>query len=143
MFIDPNARVPISDDEGNTIFIKAKMDIATDTAVTVEFARINSGTGFRAQKAYELALLYHNIVAWEGPAFKRPVLSKAGTPMLKNGAPVTKPIPCTRQAIGSLDPFAPLVARVLAAIDEQNREVLAEPDPKKLTSQSASDAAAT
>lgn len=100
LFIDPNQEVAVSDDDGSTIWIKQRMDFATDAAVTAESARLNRGTDRLMQRPYELALLYHNIVRWEGGLFAD--------------------LPCDRKHIGRLDPLHPLVRKVLTAIDEQN-----------------------
>lgn len=104
MFINPNSKIPVehTDDEGqtHTIYVRAKMDVDTLTRVKVEFNELNGSAQRLTLGAYQLALLRHNIVGWEGPAFDG--------------------VPCTREHIGRLDPDEPLVQRVLERIDELN-----------------------
>lgn len=115
LFIDPNQLVPVTEGD-NTIWILAKMSLDVDTAVTVEFRRINHGSPILLQKAQNLALLKHNIKKWEGPDF-----------MNGNG----KPMPCDAAHIGQLDPFAPLLTAVLLKIDELNSPPVAEVTPEE------------
>lgn len=123
MLIDPNARTAVTDDAGeNTIYIKAKMDMATETAVSVEFDRLNQRTVRRLQKTYELALLTFNVVAWEGPAFMRKVSNE------ETGEESLKLVACTPTTIGQLDPDEPLVRKVLEAIDLANAKKSADDD---------------
>lgn len=111
MFIDPNERIPITLD-GNTIYIRAKMSAAVRAAVQDEIKAKGLGDEsnleMRGIGSYRLALLRHNIVAWEGPAF-------AGHP-------------CTRANIDLLDLDDPLVEMVAEEIGRRNapRE---SPDP--------------
>lgn len=115
MFIDPTARVPVTDGR-NTIYIKAKMDVSTRAAVQNEMRA--AGTDEAEEfvmthiGSYRLALLTHNIVGWEGPDFEG--------------------VPCTRTNIGRLDPSEPLVIKVSQEIGERNasRE---SPDPNAVT----------
>jgi len=104
MFIDPNTRVPVTDGR-NTIYIKARMDMDTRARVQNEMRVMpNEATEevvLEKIGSYRLALLQHNIVAWEGPDF-------AG-------------VPCTREAIGRLDPNEPLVAKVAEEIGQRNK----------------------
>lgn len=115
MFVDPNQRVPVTDGP-NTIYIKARMDIDTRAAVQNEMrAAGNEATDEVVMShigSYRRAMLLHNIVAWDGPAF-------AG-------------VPCTRENIGRLDPHEPLVIKVAQEIGERNapRE---SPDPNAVT----------
>jgi hypothetical protein len=110
MFVNPNDRVAVTLD-GNTIYIKAKMDIGTRSAVQDEIRATTDGTeatGLAGLGSYRMALLRHNIVAWEGPAFEG--------------------YPCTRANISRLDPDEPLVELVAEEIGKRNapRE---SPDP--------------
>ena len=108
MFVDPNARVAVTLD-GNTIYIRSKMSAGVRAAVQDEMR----ARGFKSQEelsisgigSYRLALMEHNIVAWEGPAF----LDEKG-----------RPIPCTRLNIRNLDPTEPLVEAVAEEIGERN-----------------------
>jgi hypothetical protein len=103
MFIDPSAKVPISDEHGNTIYIRMKMDVATEGQFKDALVRITGGRkalkSFMVGKA-QTALLQLNIVAWEGPRFTG--------------------VPCNHTMIGRLDPHEPLVAKVLQEIDRRN-----------------------
>lgn len=101
MFV-PTEPVPVSDGE-NTIFIRPKMGRGVEALVASDFSEL----GGRSQMAYDLCLLRHNIVRWEGPAFTD-----------DNG----KPILPTRQNIDRLDSFEPLVDKVLQKIAELNRK---------------------
>lgn len=127
MFINPNARVPVehtSDDgQTNTIYVRAKMDVDTLTRVKVEFNQINGGAERLTLGAYQLALLRHNIVGWEGPAFTD--------------------VPCTREHIGRLDPDEPLVASVLEKIDELNPPARTEDPPARANGQKKAPAGVT
>ena len=112
IFIDPNQEHPVSDDAGNTIWIKSKMDYGTETAVTTEAARLNRGGDLLLKRPYELALLLHNIKRWEGPLFTGP------------DGRVTD---CDRQHISQFDPNHPLIPKVLAEIDRLNAPPTAPP----------------
>lgn len=110
MFIDSQARVPVTLD-GNTIYIKAKMDLATRSAVQDEIAAKGAGSDeveVRGIGSYRMALLVHNIVGWEGPAFEG--------------------VTCNRTNIMRLDPEEPLVEAVAAEIGERNKPK-ESPDP--------------
>lgn len=123
MIIDPNERVPVSDEQGNVIYIRPKMDLATRTAALDELLEVDGrdpqNPALRTVRVgmYNLILLRHNILAWEGPAFR-----------YSDG----RAIPCTPETIGQLDPDEPLVQRVLAEIDRRNRRPTS-PDPKSPT----------
>lgn len=126
MFINPAARVPVEhtgdDGETNTIYVRAKMDVDTLTRVKVEFNQINGENARLTLGAYQLALLRHNIVGWEGPAFQD--------------------VPCTRQHIGRLDPDEPLVQRVLEKIEQLNPPPRTE-DPEPAEGNPTAPASAT
>lgn len=122
MFVQTD-RVPISDDRGNTIFIKPKMDYGTRNAVmsagadarmdekgNVVGAKIDIG---RQQNA----LLVHNIVDWSGPDFEG--------------------VACTPVNKLRLDPDEPLVAEVLEEIARRNPQKQA-PSPKSRTASGSS-----
>lgn len=107
MFISPNAKVPVTL-EGNTIYIKAKMDAGTRALVQNEIAATNSvskDTEITGLGSYSLALLVHNIVGWEGPAF----VDERGAPVL-----------CNKLNIGRLDLDEPLIELVREEIGKRN-----------------------
>ena len=114
MFIDVS-KIAVTHGE-NTIFVKRKMDFGTTALVRDELFRIGLRNGgkpdsvYVSQGAQELALLVHNIVGWEGPGF-------AG-------------VPCTEENIKRLDPDEPIIAAVVAKINELNTKRAGEPDPK-------------
>lgn len=106
MFVDPNERVPVTVGE-NTVSIRAKMNAAITAKVNDEFSLIaGQNEGLGGMGSYSLALLVHNIVAWEGPDF----VDAGG-----------KPIPCTRANIERLDPDDPLVEAVREEIGRRNQ----------------------
>lgn len=115
MFVNPQARVPVTLGE-NTIYVKAKMDLGTKSAIQDEIrakgADINEQE-VRGIGSYRLLLMVHNIVAWEGPDF----IDERG-----------KAIPCTRENIKRLDPTEPLCDLVAERIGELNAAP-ASPDP--------------
>lgn len=120
LFIDPNQLVPVTLGE-DTIWVLSKMSLDVDTAVTVEFNRINQGT--RSLKAYDTALLKHNIKKWEGPGFTHVVKQGKGEK--------EETIPCTPKNIGLLDPLNPIIKLVLAKIDELNKPPVAQVTPQE------------
>src|SRR5262245_681748 len=94
----------------NIIWIRSKMDIATDAKVKSELLRFGKDSQIEAHIGEnELSLLIHNIVKWEGPDL--------GT------------VPCTPEQIRKLDPTEPHLRAVLAAIAERNQRA-AGPSPK-------------
>ena len=107
MFISPSAKVPVTLD-GNTIYIRAKMDAGTRALVQNEIAATNNvskDTEITGLGSYSLALLVHNIVAWEGAAF----VDERG-----------QPIPCNKLTIGRLDLDEPLIELVREEIGKRN-----------------------
>ena len=98
MFVSEET-VAVSDGE-NTIYRRAKMGRGVEARVSADFMSL----GGASQRAYNLVLLYHNIVSWHGPAFT------------VNG----NPVPCTRKYIDLLDPEEPLIAAVLEEIAADN-----------------------
>lgn len=109
-FVNVNARVTVADENGNTVTVRAKMSISVNANVVAELKRFN-----RTAYGQDLALLVHNIVAWDGPLFQ----DDAG-----------RPVKCNRQNIFSLDPtnsgWAALQTKVLTKIDELNRKPTVE-----------------
>lgn len=53
-------RISVTDDAGNTVYVRRKMDLGTRLRVTEAFQK---GEGL-------IALYVHNIMGWEGPDFK-------------------------------------------------------------------------
>jgi len=125
MFIDRNARVGVSDEQGNVIYVREKMDVKTKGLVSDALASLSSdvmdgsGEGDIALRlgSHNCVLLVHNIVAWEGPAF----VDARG-----------RAIPCTREWIERLDPDEPLVDKVLGEINTRNVRP-ESPDPNSPT----------
>ena len=116
MFIDPNQRVPVTLGQ-NTVWIKAKMDLGTRAAVQDEIRasgiKVEQDIEMHGIGSYRMALMRHNIVAWEGPDF-----------LDGNG----NPVPCSRQNISRLDPNEPLVEAVADEIGRRNQPA-EQPDP--------------
>lgn len=115
MFIDPNARVAVSDGR-NTVFIKAKMDAGTRAAVEDAMrptgGEVVEDIVIRGLGSYRLALLVHNVVAWEGPDFEG--------------------VPCTRGNLLRVDPTEPIWAEVAEQIGIRNKPRVS-PDPNLAT----------
>lgn len=114
IFIKKDDRVSVSIDGGvNVIWIKRKMDVGTSNRVQdalfsvmgldekggYQSVSINSGRKLTL-------LLQNNIVAWEGPLFR--------------DEDTGNPVPCTSQAIETLDPHDPLVEAVLEEVGLRN-----------------------
>lgn len=101
MFVTEES-VAVSDEAGNVICVRAKMGRGVEARVSADFAEL----GGRSQLAYELCLLRHNIVSWEGPAFTN---AKGETILV------------TRRNVDRLDSAEPLIALVVQKIGELNR----------------------
>jgi hypothetical protein len=114
MFIS-DERVPIADDQGNTVYIRSKMGRAVFNAVLGDAMQMEAGQKDAKMNIgeYLTSLLVHNIVAWEGPAFT----DERG-----------KPIPCTAENIGKLDVDEPLIDRVAEEIAQRNPRKQADPN---------------
>jgi hypothetical protein len=114
--IDPKKRITVGPDEnGNYFYLRAKMDIATKTAVIAEYGRLSRGLGIVPDAAYELSLIRNNLRSWTGPDY-----------MDADG----KVLPCNPITIGQLDPDDSLFRQALAAINEANKRPEApEPPP--------------
>lgn len=115
MFVDPNARVPVTLGE-NTIYVKAKMDMGTRALLEDEIRTNGKAVDeaeLRGLGSYRLLLLVHNIVDWEGPGFADAQGRK---------------VPCSRENIKRLDPNEPICAMVAERIGELNRSP-ESPDP--------------
>lgn len=100
-FLD-TARLTVSDDQGNTIWIRRKMDWGTKAAFldTMGTKGLMGGAG-----SYSLLLAEYNFLDWAGPLFT----DDAG-----------RVKPCTPETIRTLDPDLEVVALALAAIARQN-----------------------
>lgn len=105
-------RIPISDDQGNTIYIRSKMDYGTVNKVNGAALRLTVGQAQREEEieldvgAYQVALLQYNIIAWSGPDFTG-----------EDG----KLFPCNPMKIAELDPEQPILAVVLEEIAARNK----------------------
>lgn len=119
MFIDPTERVPvyefdpnevISDEPPNIIFIRPKMDYATQKRVGTAGYKVGlKGKEDEFDVADNLiALMTFNIVGWSGPLFDG--------------------VPCTKENIQRLDPDQPVVEKALEEISRRNSK--ASPNPK-------------
>lgn len=97
---------PVAVQDGpNTIYVKAKMDFGTKTAVMDALQELTTRDGTTPNVAlhfgaYQVALLQHNVTGWSGPAFQG--------------------VPCTPDMIARLDPDEPLVQKALEEIARRN-----------------------
>lgn len=116
MFVD-KTKVPVTINDEDVIYILPKMPFGVRQRVMGELARIDSdgtqrGTDFHINLgAYNIALMQHNIVGWEGPSFEG--------------------VPCTRENIEQLDPDEPLVDKVLQEIGRRNPVNPEKPSPNR------------
>lgn len=101
--------VAVTDDEGNTIYIRSKMDYGVRSRVLSAITKMHGSDMTTDMGAYNLALLRENIVRWEGPAFD----GVAFAPDL----------------VEQLDPDLPVVDRALAEINQRNTKA-ATPEKK-------------
>lgn len=135
-FIDPSARVGVSDDEGNTIYVRAKMTLQVRGQVQRELASYrfdindqgvvdNTRTEVVTSPQQQLLILLKaNIVDWDGPAFQE---------RRRDGKPTGKKVPVSPAAIARLDPDWDLIQRVKTMIDELNAPVtLPEPEDESI-----------
>jgi hypothetical protein len=104
MFVQA-ARVPVTLDGDNTIYIREKMDFGTKQKVMAAFMRVGAGKGGNGDAeidiaGYEYALMVHNIVGWTGPEFAA--------------------FACNETNIARLDPDEPLVQAALTEIAKRN-----------------------
>lgn len=143
-FVDPKARVEIPLDEHNRVWVKARMDLRTQTAVENDLMsiRVNSDQMKAAQNgrlpsldivfsltAQKMILLKHNIVRWAGPMFE------------DNG----QVVPCTPENIERLDPVDGgwWIDLVADRIGELNEKKTAAVTPGEATADPNEPAAAT
>jgi hypothetical protein len=115
-FISPNDRVSVTVDGGeNVVWVRRKMDVATKARVQDALMAIN---GIRSDGAVDhvtmaltlnqqnTILLQNNILSWEGPMFR----DEAG-----------HSVPCTPEAIETIDPDHPLLEAILTRLNELNK----------------------
>ena len=133
-FIDPAARVAVTDGEG-TVFIVGKLTKRQRGLVQQELLSLQikqtaggsgNGSGRPDEEAetvvdakvsahlHELALLKAAVVDWEGPSFR-----------FANGAKV----PCNSHWIERIDSDLPIWQSVLVKVDELNTPRTAAPEP--------------
>ena len=131
MFVDRNEKIGVSDEKGNTVFVRPKMDVGTSGRVTDAIASISrlgsqdDGTEISLNLGSQNAvLLVHNILDWQGPDFE-------------DGR--GRKVPCTRDNILRLDPDEPLVGLVLAEINRLNVRPVS-PDPNSPTASGSTSA---
>lgn len=123
MFISDSDRVGISVDGVNTVYIRPRMSFGVQQKVASAMLRLadaDTESGVASSYdlgAYQTAMMVHNVVAWEGPAFR----DERG-----------QTVPCTPANILRLDPDEPLVKRVLQELTERNTPK-ASPDPNSPT----------
>lgn len=116
----------ISETPPSVVYIRARMDYATDAKVKSELFTLGKDSATVEARLGEntLALLKHNIVRWEGPLF----VDDAG-----------RPISCTPENIGKIDPQDPFIARVAEEIARRNARK-AGPSPKSATASTSESA---
>lgn len=102
MFVDASP-VAVTDDKGNTIYVRPKMGKGIQAQVSNDFQRL----GGSSQVAYGYSLLAHNVVAWDGPDF----VDGDG-----------RAIPATRANIDRLDPDEPIVNQAIDTIAKLNTQ---------------------
>lgn len=78
----PTDQVEVADDEGNTLFLKAALDISTRTAVFATVRSLFPGPSPAPEMIWGYALLIHMAVNWHGPALSMP-FSVANLKMLR------------------------------------------------------------
>ncbi len=126
---DNRVRVALDEDPENVITIRGRMDIGTRNKV--QGASVKLGDDGKTVEldvgAGTMALLEFNLLAWEGPKFT---------------LPTGKLAPLTPQYIRALDPSDPLVEKVLAELNERNKDAKS-PDPKSPDTSGSTSAGAT
>lgn len=130
-FVD-TSEVAVTDGD-DTIYVRRKMGIGIASIVQDAIFKLSVRDGklgdVRPSKAaYDLAMLQHNIVRWEGPGFA-------------NGNGKAKPV--TPEAIAEIDQHDPLLRKALDRIVELNAPPEDAPDPKSSTSNGASTSTAS
>ena len=122
-FIDPSATVAVSDEHGNTINIRQKMSLQVRGQVqralaSYKFDLDEDGQVDRTHtevtsspQLQRLAMLQHNIVTWDGPAFRK----------RKSNGQLGGLTKVTPQSIARLNPDWPFMDKVYDAINELNQ----------------------
>jgi hypothetical protein len=106
MFIS-DERVPVTVGD-NTIFIRPKMSVGVKNRVIGAAAKVEGkGAEFNVG-AYTTALLVHNVLGWEGPAFEG--------------------FKCTPENIEKLDPDESLVEAAIEEIARRNPQGKTDPN---------------
>ncbi len=112
--------VSLEDDPANIIWIRPVMSFGVQQQVLGDAMQVTvddkgvAHTGAVNLGLYNRALMEHNIVGWEGPAF-------AG-------------VPCTPEAIRELQWTQPLVTKVFNEIARRNAQHSKTPSPNAFTS---------
>lgn len=117
--------VTLVDDETNPIAaqnsmtLRSKLTLGQDAALLsdVQSQQRERGTNGLSVATWQVLLLKHHLVTWNGPAFR-------------SGE---RDIPCTHDSVLRLDPDEPLVKRALERVWELHFGVIeeeADPDPK-------------
>lgn len=103
---DPSTQ-PEGTEPPSVVYIRTKMDMATQAAVTNDLIKIDDDRKVGMDiGANTLILLIHNIKRWSGPLF----LDEDG-----------QVIPCDAEHIRMLDPFDPFVIKVAQEINDRNK----------------------
>ena len=117
-FIDPTDRVAVSDEHGNTVWVRPRMDFGTERRLSVLFGELDR------QKvnamAYEHALLMCNILDWDGPLFE------VEDPTSNDSKKMRK-VPYSDVMLQRLDPKNPLVKELIVKTLEKIDELNADP----------------
>lgn len=150
IFVDPTARTPVEDDQGNIIWIKSKMNIEEEGLYKDSLIRIDQGSGAAQQQQKKgkrqkgkvmprratqtRAEILHARAVAEAEEDEGPVahvnVGSAKTKLLEinildwEGPKFERDgtiVPCTHANIRLLNPTDPLVIATLEAIDEANK----------------------
>ena len=120
-FVNPDAQVGIEDEEGNTIYIRAKMGLYIQSRVEDEKMKVQLTVGDEADDAGMFTislsqenriLAENNILGWSGPMFE---YEDGGT------------VPCNRNSIRQLDPNLPLLLEAIENVRELNYPRVGDP----------------
>ncbi|MBE2197530.1 MAG: hypothetical protein IAE79_02895 [Anaerolinea sp.] len=131
-FVDPKQKVEIALDDDNRVWVRARMDLRTQTAVETDLMkiRVSSEQMGKAQNgripsmdivfslsAQKMILMKHNVVRWAGPAFE------------SDG----RLVPCTPENIERLDPvdcgdWIDLVAERIGTLNRRQTAIVTPPE---------------
>jgi hypothetical protein len=124
-FVDPEAREPVRDEYGNTVWIRQKMGLAIRAKVqkdlaSIEFDLTPDGDLDRTHATAKMSpqdrrniMFRANVVDWAGPAFEREVT-------LRNGKTEIKPIPFDPSLIAHASEH-PIWEQVYERLNELNQ----------------------